>query len=159
MAKVIEGKKAPNFKLRDKDGNYLALADLDNEFVVVYFYPKDDTPGCTIEATGFSKKLKSFEMAGAAVIGISGGDDASKAKFCTKHKLKLTLLSDPDFKVATAYEAYGDKQFMGKKFKGILRKTFLLDGKGKVLKIFEKVTPEGHAQEVLSAINEAAGRE
>jgi thioredoxin-dependent peroxiredoxin len=154
MAKLKEGGKAPSFSLQDKDGEVRKLGEGNFDYTVVYFYPKDNTPGCTIEAQEFSKQIKKFEKAGAAVIGISGGDEKSKIKFCTKHKLKVTLLSDPDFKVASKYGAYGPKTFMGKKFKGINRMTFVLNRHKKVLKIYDKVKAAGHAEEVLNFIKE-----
>jgi len=120
---------------------------------VLYFYPKDDTPGCTIEAKEFSKTLKEFRARNASVIGVSGGDQRSKEKFCAKHSLSVPLVSDSDFKVSRAYGVYGDKKFMGRSFKGIFRKTFILDSKGTVVKVFEAVKPEGHASEVLRAID------
>ncbi len=144
------GSKAPDFILTDKDGVAVNLSTIESEFVVIYFYPKDDTPGCTIEGSEFSAALSKFKKLGATVIGISGGDDASKAKFCAKHKLKVTLLSDTDLSVSKAYGAFGEKSFMGRKYKGILRKTFVVDGERKLLKIFDSVTAKGHAAEVVA---------
>ena len=146
------GKTAPDFKLKDKSGKPVSLNGLKSDFTVLYFYPKDDTPGCTIEAQEFNSSLKSFQKLGAEIIGISGGDEKSKAKFCSKYKLNLTLLSDPDFKVSKAFKAYGPKTFMGKKFNGIFRKTFILDKGKKVIKVFEKVEPKIHADEVAEFI-------
>ncbi len=148
------GTKAPEFDLTDREGKRFQLASFKSEYLVLYFYPKDDTPGCTIEAKEFSEFAAKLSRAGAKVVGISGGTDRTKEKFCVKHSITIPLLSDPEFEVAQAYGAYGDKVFMGRKFKGILRQTFLLDGARNVVKVFDKVKPEGHAAEVLAAIKE-----
>lgn len=154
MAKIKVGAKAPAFELPDKDGNLIKLSDIDADFVVVFFYPKDNTPGCTIEAKGFTESLKAFSKLNAEIIGISGGDEKTKTSFCKAHKLKVNLLSDGDFKIAKKYDSYGPKKFMGRSYKGIFRKTFIVDKKQKVRKIFDKVTPESHPEEVLKAIKE-----
>lgn len=148
------GEKAPAFKLMDKDGELYQLKDLLDEYTVIYFYPKDDTPGCTIEAQEFSKLLAQFKKLNVAVVGISGGDQKTKSKFCSKHKLKLLLLSDTDFSVSKKYEAYGEKSFMGKKFMGINRVTYLIDSKGKVIAAYDSVKAKGHADEILQYIKE-----
>jgi len=148
MLKV--GAKAPLFTLADKEGIKIALKDVSSPFSVVYFYPKDDTPGCTLEAIEFTKELEAFESCGATVLGISGGDQKSKAKFCAKHKLGLTLLSDTDFEVAKKFGAFGDKTFMGRKFKGVFRSTFVLDDEKRVIEVFDSVKAAGHAKEVLA---------
>jgi peroxiredoxin Q/BCP len=149
MSAASEGKKAPDFALTDKSGAVVELSSFKSPFTVLFFYPKDDTPGCTIESKEFSKNLDKLKKAGATVIGISGGSDASKAAFCKKYGLKTLMLSDPDFKTAAKYGAYGDKSFMGRSYKGILRKTFILDKSHKVIKIYDKVSPEGHSKEVI----------
>ena len=146
------GSKAPGFSLKDKDGNAYALSKIDAAWTVVYFYPKDSTPGCTIEAKEFSKLLPEYKKAGVEVIGISGGNDKTKTKFCTNEKLSVLLLSDEDFAVATAYDSYGEKMFMGRKYMGIMRNTFILDKNKKIIHIIEKVSPLGHAKEVLEWI-------
>lgn len=153
MASIRAGQKAPNFKLNDKDGRAHQLHSPGVNYTVLYFYPKDSTPGCTLEAQEFTATLKEFKARGARVIGVSGGDGPSKAKFCSKYKLTVPLVSDTNFRVAKSYGAYGDKKFMGRSFKGIFRKTFILDSKGTVVKVFEAVKPEGHASEVLRAID------
>lgn len=147
------GKNAPTFSLKDKDRNNISLNDIKEDYVVVYFYPKDNTPGCTTEAIEFSADAKEFAELKTKVIGISGGDENSKQKFCSENSLTVTLLSDPDFKVATAYESYGPKKFMGRVFKGIQRKTFILDQERKLIKIFDNVKAAGHSKEVLEYIN------
>lgn len=148
------GKKAPDFTLTDRNGEQYSLKSFKERFVVLYFYPKDDTPGCTVESKEFSDALKKFAKLDAAVVGISGGTDRTKAKFCEKHELKLLLLSDPDFSLAQAYGAYGEKTFMGRKYNGIMRETFILDESRKIVKKFENVKPAGHAEEVLAAVQE-----
>ncbi len=147
---------APNFSLTDRRGKAVTLADIDSEYVVVYFYPRDDTPGCTIEAQEFSVLLPRFRRLKTAVIGISGGDDSSKEKFCRKYSLKVPLVSDTDFKVARAYGAYGEKTFMGRKSKGIIRRTFILNKERRVVNVFETVKALGHAQEVLQTVKNLA---
>ena len=148
------GQKAPSFDLKDKNGKNHTLKDLMGEYTVIFFYPKDDTPGCTIESKGFSKALNKFRKLNISVVGISGGDEKTKTKFCKKHGIKTLLLSDTDFKIAKKYSSYGDKVFMGRKYKGILRKTFILNSAQKVVKIFDKVTPESHPKEVLDYLIE-----
>jgi thioredoxin-dependent peroxiredoxin len=154
MTELKIGAKAPDFTLPNKDLELITLSKIDADFVVVYFYPKDNTPGCTIETKGFNKDLKAFAKLNTSIIGISGGDEKSKAKFCKAHNLKLELLSDSDFKIAKKYKSYGPKKFMGKSYMGIFRKTFIIDNKKKIRKIFDKVTPETHSKEVLEAIKE-----
>ena len=156
MAQVKEGQKAPNFKLSDKDGKVHQPVAAGSEYTVLYFYPKDSTPGCTIEAQEFTASLRAFSARKARVVGVSGGDGSSKAKFCAKYRLSVPLVSDTDFKVARAYGAFGEKQFMGRKFKGIFRKTFILDKRGLVVRVFDSVKPEGHADEVLAALDDLA---
>lgn len=154
MPAIREGQKAPNFKLADKDGKVHQAVAAGAEFTVLYFYPKDSTPGCTIEAQEFTASLRDFSARKARVVGVSGGDGSSKAKFCAKYRLSVPLVSDTDFKVARAYGAFGEKQFMGRKFKGIFRKTFILDKRGLVVRVFDSVKPEGHADEVLAALDD-----
>lgn len=152
MAKIKQGAKAPPFELLDKDGVSYSLDSFKEKYLVVYFYPKDDTSGCTLEAKGFTALLKKFSKLKTAIVGISGGDEKTKAKFCKKYDLDVLLVSDPDFKVAKAYDSYGQKTFMGRKYTGVLRKTFVLDAKHKVVKIFDSVKADGHAEEVLEYI-------
>lgn len=146
-----EGQKAPNFSLKDKEGNIIRLQDFKSKYLVVYFYPKDNTPGCTIEARDLTYYIDDFKKLNTEIIGISGGDEESKKKFCNRYNLKITLLSDPDFQTSKKYGVYKEKSFLGKKFMGIVRTTFVLD-KGKIIKIFENVRANGHAQEVLNFI-------
>ena len=154
ISPIEAGRKAPAFKLKDKSGSPISLSDFKGKNVVLFFYPKDNTPGCTIEAKAFSKDIKKFEKLNSVVIGISGGDEKSKTKFCDKHKLKTILLSDSDFNIAKKYGVFGEKKFMGKTFNGIKRTTFLIDANGKILKVFDKVKPLSHSKEVLELISE-----
>lgn len=157
MSEIIAvGKKAPAFNLADKDGLKVRLSAIEEDYVVLFFYPKDNTPGCTIEANEFSAHIKKFAALNAKVIGISGGDEKSKTKFCEKHSLKTLLLSDSDFSVAKKYGVYGPKQFMGKKYHGISRVTFVLDSKRKVIKVYDTVKPAKHASEVLEFLNQVS---
>lgn len=148
------GEAAPSFSLTDKDGKVHTLASLARAFTVLFFYPKDDTPGCTVEAKEMSERLALLEALDAAVVGISGGTDKTKAKFCAKHDLSVLLLTDPDFETARAYESYGEKSFMGKRYLGILRNTFILDRDLKIRRVFTNVKPAGHADEVIAALRD-----
>lgn len=149
MPILAEGKKAPAFSLPDKDQKIVKLSEIAEDYVVLFFYPKDNTPGCTIEAQGFSRDLAKYKRLNAAVIGISGGDQKSKQTFCSKQKLRITLLSDSEFSVATKYGVYGPKKFMGKTFQGIHRTTFVIDQQRKIIKLFDNVKPLQHSKEVL----------
>jgi len=153
MAELKVGQPAPKFSLKDKDGRPHSLGAVKADFTVLYFYPKDDTPGCTLEAKEFSQSLSKFKSRNVLVVGVSGGNEKTKASFCKKYSLKIPLVSDPNFKVAKSYGAYGTKKFMGRSYQGIFRKTFLLDKSGKVARIFDSVKPEGHADEVLAVID------
>jgi peroxiredoxin Q/BCP len=143
-------KKAPNFKLLDQEGKEHQLSDYLGKWVVLYFYPKDLTPGCTLEATGFSKLANQFEKLNAVILGISADPVESHQKFCQKKKLKITLLSDPDKKVIQKYNAWGKKKFMGKEFEGVLRVSYLINPEGKIVKFYEKINPLTHPKKVLS---------
>ena len=147
-----EREQAPDFSLRDKDSNIHSLSEINSDYVLVYFYPKDSTPGCTIEAQEFSKDIEEFNKLNTTIIGISGGDEKSKTKFCEKHDLKILLLSDSDFSVSNNYGVYGEKSFMGRKYMGISRWTFVLNKDHKIIKIYDKVKPAEHSQEVLEFI-------
>jgi len=149
-------KRAPSFQLQDKDGNKIRLNKVDAKYTILYFYPKDNTLGCTIQAKTFTKKKEELEKLGATIIGISGGDNKSKTKFCEKNELDITLLSDPDFKVSDAYGVYGEKSFMGKKYMGIARTTFILDKNKKIIQVYEKVKPAENADDIISFLKEQA---
>jgi peroxiredoxin Q/BCP len=146
-----EGTIAPNFAANDANGETVRLKELRGEKVVLYFYPKDDTPGCTKEACSFRDAFTDFKKRGIRVLGVSEDSEASHKKFTAKYKLPFTLLADPDHAIADAYGVYGEKKFMGRTYLGVKRMTFLIDEKGKIKKVFEKVKPEEHAREVLEA--------
>jgi len=146
-----EGSAAPAFKTTDADGNRVKLADFRGQRVVLYFYPKDDTPGCTKEACSFRDAFADFKKRGIKVLGVSLDNETSHQKFAKKYKLPFTLLADTDRSISEAYGTYGQKKFMGRTYMGVHRTTFLIDEKGKIKKIFEKVKPEEHASEVLKA--------
>ena len=148
------GSKAPAIALRDGSGSTVKLSDFKGKPVVLYFYPKDDTPGCTVEAKEFQASLKAFEKAGAVVIGVSPDSQKSHCKFAEKFGLTFTLLCDEEHAVAEKFGLWVEKSMYGKKYMGVQRATFLIDGDGKIAKVWPKVKPEGHAAEVLSAIKE-----
>lgn len=149
---VEEGQAAPPIKLPADDGGTVDLAKLKGKPVVVYFYPKDDTSGCTREAKDFSGLIDAFKAAGAQVVGISPDAVASKKKFRAKHDLTITLAADEDRKVCEAYGVWVEKSMYGRKYMGVERATFLIDGKGKVARSWRKVKVPGHAEEVLAAV-------
>jgi peroxiredoxin Q/BCP len=149
-----EGSMAPNFAAKDANGETVRLKDLRGQKVVLYFYPKDDTPGCTKEACSFRDAFADLKKRDIKVLGVSKDSEASHKKFAAKYKLPFTLLADPDHSIADAYGVYGEKKFMGRTYLGVKRVTFLIDEKGKVKKVFEKVKPEEHAREVLEAFEE-----
>ena len=146
---VQEGAKAPEFTLTDDQGQEVSLSDFAGKKVVIYFYPKDDTPGCTKEACSFRDNHSAILAKGAVVLGVSADDAKSHEKFKTKFELPFPLLSDPEKKMIQAYGAWGEKQMYGKSYEGILRSTVIVDEQGNVAKVFPKVKPEGHAEEVL----------
>jgi len=148
---IKEGTTAPAFKTKDANGETVSLKDLKGQKVVLYFYPKDDTPGCTKEACSFRDAWAKFKKRGITVLGVSPDSEASHKKFETKYQLPFTLLADRDHAIAEAYGVWGEKKFMGRTYMGVLRTTFLIDEKSKIKKVFEKVKPEDHASEVLEA--------
>ena len=153
---IAEGKKAPAFTLTDADGKKVALTDFAGKHVIVYFYPKDDTPGCTKEACGFRDDWKAFQKLGAVVLGVSADGEASHQKFRAKYKLPFTLLSDPDRKMMTAYGAYGEKMMYGKKTIGVIRSTVWIGPDGRVKKHWKKVAnAEAHPDQVRAALRAA----
>lgn len=149
---IEEGAKAPDFTLAADDGKKVKLKDLHGSPVVLYFYPKDDTPGCTKEACAFRDRKKELEKLGAKVLGVSADDVASHVKFRDKFELNFPLLADTDHAVAEAYGAWREKNMYGKKSMGIQRSTFLIDSEGKVCKVWKKVSVDGHDEEVLAAL-------
>ncbi len=147
------GDKAPAFDVPSSVGKNIALKDFaGDKNVVLYFYPKDDTPGCTVQACGFRDSIKNIEKLDAVVLGVSPDSVKSHDKFISKFQLPFTLLSDEDKKLCQDYGVWVEKSMYGKKYMGVARTTFLIDKKGKIAKIFEKVKPEGHNQEVIDAL-------
>jgi peroxiredoxin Q/BCP len=149
------GDKAPEFSLPDQDGNSVALKRLRGRQVVLYFYPKDDTPGCTTEACGFRDSLGPIKKAGAVVLGVSLDSGASHQRFIAKYGLPFSLLSDEDAGVSKAYGVYKQKNMYGKKYWGIERTTFVIDPAGKLKAVFNKVKVDGHLDEVLAVLRAA----
>lgn len=148
MLKV--GEKAPEFSLPDQDGKSHSLADYRGQWVLLYFYPKDDTPGCTKQACAIRDSLPSFKQLSAVVFGISVDSVASHRKFADKYELPFTLLADENKEVVTMYGVWGKKKMMGKEFDGTIRTSFLINPDGIIEKVYEKVDPEGHADMVLA---------
>jgi len=147
------GQKAPAFSLKDQDGKTVKLSDFKGQQVVLYFYPKDNTPGCTTEACDFRDEASALKKAGAVVLGVSMDSEASHQKFIQKHGLNFPLLVDADHAVAEKYGAWGEKKMYGKAFMGLIRSTFLIGGDGKLKKVWLKVKVEGHVKEVLEALS------
>jgi peroxiredoxin Q/BCP len=154
---VEEGTKAPNFALTADDGSKVKLTDLKGSPVVLYFYPADDTPGCTKEACAFRDRQRELEKLGAKVFGVSPDDVASHVKFRDKYNLNFPLLADPDHKVAEAYGAWREKNMYGKKSLGIARSTFLISKDGVIVKAWKAVKVDGHDEQVIAALKELAG--
>lgn len=148
------GKAAPAFTLTDRDGKKHALKDLKGQWVVLYFYPKDDTSGCTKEACQFRDMLPDFDTREAVVLGVSPDDEKSHGKFVDKYELNFTLLADPDKKVCEKYGVWQEKSMYGRKYMGVVRTTYLIDPKGKVAERWDKVKVTDHAKKVLKAIDE-----
>jgi peroxiredoxin Q/BCP len=148
---LAAGDKAPAFTLAGDDGASVSLKDFKARNLVLYFYPKADTPGCTLEAIAFSKLRGAFAQAGTDILGVSADPVAAQDKFKSKHKLTIALGSDESKKVLQAYGTWGEKSMYGRKFMGVIRKTFLIDKSGRIARIWPKVKVEGHAKEVLEA--------
>jgi peroxiredoxin Q/BCP len=149
---IEEGKPAPDFELATDAGERVKLSDYRGQPVVLYFYPKDDTPGCTAEACGFRDSYTDFEKRGAVVLGVSPDDEASHVKFKNKFSLPFTLLADPEHQVADRYGVWGEKKYAGKTYWGINRTTFVIDADGNVVKVMKNVKPDGHPEQVLAAL-------
>jgi thioredoxin-dependent peroxiredoxin len=153
---ISEGQEAPDFTLPDQDGNELALSDLRGQTVVLYFFPKADTPGCTAQACGVRDHRSDYEGSGARVVGVSPDTVTAQRKFADKYGLDFTLLADEDHEVADLYGVWGEKKMYGKTYMGVTRATFLIDPEGKVVKVFPKVSPKTHDEVVLEALGELA---
>lgn len=148
------GSKAPAFTLANKDAEKVSLRDLTGHWLVLYFYPKDDTPGCTKEACEFTSHLKQFDALDAKVIGVSPDSPQSHQKFAKKHHLKVQLLSDPQHKTLEKYGAWGEKSMYGRKYEGVIRTTVIIDPAGRIAHRWDKVKPAGHAAEVRTRLDE-----
>ncbi|QQS46739.1 MAG: thioredoxin-dependent thiol peroxidase [Acidobacteriota bacterium] len=146
------GSKAPAFSLKDADGRTVKLSDFKGRKVVIYFYPKDMTPGCTKEACAFRDDYAELKKRNVEVLGVSADDQKSHRKFADKYSLPFPLLSDPDHSMIEKYGAWGEKSLYGKKYMGIIRMTYIIDEEGKVAHVFSKVKPETHSQEVLELV-------
>lgn len=144
--------RAPDFVLHDTHGRQISLKEFTGKKVVLYFYPKDNTPGCTLEAMAFTKYQQDFDKLGAVILGVSQDSCQSHQTFTKNKKLTITLLSDPDHKVMKLYGVWRLKKFLGKEFLGTMRSTFLIDEKGKIIHVWDNVSAKGHAEEVLDAV-------
>lgn len=149
MAHALLGKPAPLFSLLDQQGTVHKLADLKGKWVVLYFYPKDMTPGCTVEACSFRDNEARLKAAGATVLGVSADSVKRHAKFAQNENLNFPLLADETTETCKAYQSFGKKKFMGREYEGIMRNTFLIDPQGKIAKVYESVKPATHVSEIL----------
>jgi peroxiredoxin Q/BCP len=149
---VEEGKPAPDFELASDEGEKVKLSDFRGKPVVLYFYPKDDTPGCTKQACALRDEYAEFRDRGAVILGVSPDDEASHVKFKNKYQLPFTLLADPEHEASEAYGVWGERTFAGRKYMGITRSTFVIDSDGNVTKAMRGVKPDTHAEKVLAAL-------
>ena len=153
---ISAGIPAPDFELQDDTGTTRKLSDYRGRNVVLYFYPKDDTPGCTTEACNFRDDYSAYEKAGVAILGVSPDNVKSHAKFKKKFQLQFPLLADEGHKVCDQYGVWGPKKFMGREYEGVLRTTFLIDKNGNIVKVYENVRPSEHSAELLSELGAVA---
>jgi peroxiredoxin Q/BCP len=151
---ILAGQPAPTFTLLDEKETQRGLSDYRGKPVVLYFYPKDDTPGCTKEACGFRDDYSAYEKAGVEILGVSPDSPKSHAKFKAKYDLPFHLLADTEKEVLQAYDAWGLKKSYGREYEGVLRTTFLIDSDGNIAKVFKNVRPAGHSEEILAALQE-----
>ncbi len=152
MAQLIEGAKAPVFKGKDQDGKWVSLEDFKGKKVILYFYPKDDTPGCTAEACNLRDNYTDLFSRGFAIIGVSPDNEKSHGKFKTKYDLPFSLIADPEAEILKAYNAWGEKNMYGKKYMGVLRTTYVIDEAGNILKIINKVETADHTRQILNEL-------
>ncbi|MBN2548951.1 MAG: thioredoxin-dependent thiol peroxidase [Anaerolineales bacterium] len=149
---IQTGIQAPDFTLKDETNIARSLSDYHGAPVVLYFYPKDDTPGCTTEACSFRDDYSAYQQAGVVILGISPDSPKSHARFKAKFHLPFTLLADEDHQVCDLYDVWGLKKYMGREYNGVFRTTFLIDSRGKIIRVFENVKPADHSAEVLAAL-------
>jgi peroxiredoxin Q/BCP len=149
---IEEGQEAPDFELTSDSGERVRLSQFRGQPVVLYFYPKDDTPGCTKQACAIRDSYDDFEQRGAVVLGVSPDDESSHVKFKAKHGLPFTLLADPTHEVSEQYDVWGERNYMGRTYMGIERSTFLIDPAGRIAKVMRRVKPDTHAEKVLAAL-------
>jgi|SRR5512138_250911 peroxiredoxin Q/BCP len=152
MEQLKEGDKAPLFKGKDQDEKWVGLEEFKGKKVILYFYPKDDTPGCTAEACNLRDNYEDLLKRGFAIIGVSPDDEKSHAKFRSKFELPFSLIADPDAGIISKYGAWGEKNMYGKKYMGVLRSTFVIDESGKIMKIFRKVDTNNHTRQILDEL-------
>ncbi|MEL6440469.1 MAG: thioredoxin-dependent thiol peroxidase [Cyanobacteria bacterium J06621_8] len=148
------GQAAPNFSVKDQDSNLINLQDFSDRWLVLYFYPKDNTPGCTTEAQDFTNYAPQFQGLGATIVGVSPDSVKSHCKFIDKHNLSLKLLSDPEHEIIKAYGVWRLKKFMGKEYMGVIRSTFLINPDGQVAQVWDKVRVKGHVEQVLQELKQ-----
>ena len=153
MTHLTEGEKAPDFKAQDQNGNLVSLKDFKGKKVVLYFYPEDDTPTCTVEACNLRDNYKILEKKGLVILGVSPDDEKKHKKFEQKYHLPFTLLADPEKKIVDKYGVWGEKNLYGRKYMGLHRTTFLIDEKGIIKKIFRKPKSKIHSEEILKAVD------
>lgn len=151
---ISAGQQAPDFTLTDQYGEDRSLSDYRGTPVVLYFYPKDDTPGCTKQACGFRDDYSAYQEAGVTILGVSPDNSKSHTKFINKYELPFTLLADTDRKVINLYEVWGKKKSFGREYEGVIRTTYLIDGDGNIAKVLENVAAAKHSKEILSALEE-----
>ncbi len=152
MALLEEGNTAPDFKAKNQNGEEVKLSDFKGKKVILYFYPKDNTPGCTAESCNLRDNYNALIEKGFEVIGVSPDSEKSHVNFISKHELPFTLISDPDKKVLKAYGAWGEKKMYGKVYEGVLRTTYVIDEGGKIIKVFPKVKTKEHSEQILKAL-------
>ncbi len=150
---VDEGQEAPDFELTSDSGDRVRLSQFRGKPVVLYFYPRDDTPGCTTQACGIRDDYSEFEQRDAVVLGVSPDEESSHVKFKQKHGLPFTLLADPEHEVAESYGVWGERKYMGRSYMGIERSTFLIDEEGRIAKVMRRVKPDTHVAQVLAALD------
>lgn len=154
MTTLQEGTKAPDFTAKDQDGNTVSLSDFRGKDIILYFYPKDDTPGCTAQACDFRDNYQALQQQGFTVIGVSTDDEQSHQKFISKHQLPFTLIADTDKQIVEAYGVWVEKNMYGKKYMGTARKTFVIDKEGNIRRIIGKVDTKNASQQVLDALQQ-----